>query len=141
MHIEIDHVEDEGKPRQVLQLCYRILGERLRQDEQYTYEAWRGRLEGGGRLMLYAHDGDRIVSAVLARRENSRSLVCGMVACEENYRGRGITKRLMLAMEKEAESMGFEYITLGSDADGFYESCGYQVINTLNGQKIFQKRF
>ena len=141
MHIEIDHVEDEDKLRQVLQLCYRILGERLRQVEQYTYEAWRERLEGGGRLMLYAHDGDRIVSAVLARRENRRSLVCGMVACEENYRGRGITKRLMLAMEKEAESMGFEYITLGSDADGFYESCGYQVINTLNGQKIFQKRF
>lgn len=139
MEIEILHVSDEARLYEVLEMCYRILGERLRKLEQYSPEAWRDRLERDGRLMLYAIDGEEIVSAVLGRRESGESLVCGFVACDERYRGQGITKRLMLALEKEARDMGFKYITLGSDADGFYESCGYKVINVMNGQSIFQK--
>lgn len=137
--IEITCIQNEGQLRPVLEMCYRILGGRLRRVEQYTYEAWAARLRTDSRLLLYARDGEAPVSAVLARRESAESLVCGFVACEERYRGRGITKRLMAALEEEARKQGFLYITLGSRADGFYESCGYHVIGEAGGEAVYQK--
>lgn len=140
MDITVSYIENEAQLKPVLDMCYRILGEHLRQVEQYTYAAWRKRLEGEDRrLLLYARQGEAAVSAVLARRESDESLVCGFVACREEYRGQGITKKLMLALEAEARAQGFRYITLGSEADGFYESCGYVPVNEMHGQTIYQK--
>lgn len=51
----------------------------------------------------------------------------------------GITGRLMDRFEEEAIRAGFRYITLGSDADGFYEKCGYRKIYETERQNIYQK--
>lgn len=93
----------------VLELCYRILGE------------------------------DKIVSAVLGREESSESLVIGFVACEEEYRRQGISKALMSYFEEAARRKKYKYITLGSKEDAFYEKCGYKVIFQIHGQNIYQK--
>lgn len=88
---------------------------------------------------MYAHEDGNVVSAVLGRRENAESLVCGFVACEIGHRRQGITQKLMDIFEAEAVQAGFRYITLGSEEDGFYEKCGFHVINEMHGQKICQK--
>ena len=92
----------------------------------YAYAAWRERMEKYSRLLVYAKKDGEIVSAVLGRPESEESLVCGMVACDEKFRLRG---------------MGFRYITLGADGDaeGFYEKCGFHVIFEVHGQKIYQR--
>ncbi len=89
--------------------------------------------------LVIALDGDAIVSAVLGRAENADSLVVGFAACREDYRRRGITRRLLGYFEELAREQGFRYITLGSCEDAFYEKCGYKVIFQVHGQNIFQK--
>ena len=89
--------------------------------------------------LVYAVKDGIILSCVLGRAENKDSLVIGFVACEEDFRGKGITKALMGYFGKRAREMGYKYITLGSKADGFYDSCGYKVIFEINGQNIYQK--
>ncbi len=137
--IAISFVDSEALLKPALDMCYRILGENLREQGPYTYEAWAEWMKQEPRLLLYAHRGEEILAAVLARRESTASLICGFVACEERYRGKGISKRLMMALETEARARGFQYITLGSKADGFYESCGYRAIKIIEGQTIYQK--
>lgn len=132
-------METEPQLRQVLDFCYGILGENLRDVAPYRYEDWIERMERDNKLLVYAHEDGKVISAVLGRRESEESLVCGFVACEAGHRRQGITKRLMDIFETEAVRAGFRYITLGSNADAFYEKCGYQVINEIHGQKIYQK--
>lgn len=135
----ISFVEREAQLRQVLDFCYGILGEHLREAAPYRQEDWIERMEEDNKLLVYAHEDGEVISAVLGRRESGESLVCGFVACKAGRRRQGITKRLMDIFEQEAVRAGFRYITLGSDADGFYENCEYHVINEINGQKIYQK--
>lgn len=138
--IETSFIQDEERLREVLDLCYGILGQHLRQMAPYRYEDWLRRLKGEERrLLVYAHQGGKVLSAVLARRESKESLIIGFAACVEEYRGRGITKQLMEILEVEARAQGFQYITLGSQADRFYESCGYHKISEIDGQNIYQK--
>lgn len=136
---DISFVETENQLKQVLDFCYDILGQHLREVEHYRYEDWKKRLKNDSKLLVYAHEDGDVISAVLGRRESGESLVCGFVACEAGHRRQGITKRLMNIFEAEAVRAGFRYITLGSDADGFYEKCGYHVINEMHGQKIYRK--
>lgn len=136
---EISFAEKESQLRKVLDFCYGILGEHLRDAAPYRYQDWLKRMEEDNRLLVYAHEDGDVISAVLGRRESGESLVCGFVACEASRRRQGITRRLMDIFEAEAVRAGFRYITLGSDADGFYEKCGYHMINELHGQKIYQK--
>lgn len=136
---QISFVEKESQLGQVLDFCYGILGEHLRDVAPYRYEDWIERMEEDKELLVYAQEDGEVIAAVLGRRESGESLVCGFVACKASRRRQGITGRLMDTFEAEAARAGFRYITLGSDADGFYEKCGYHVINEMHGQKIYQK--
>lgn len=138
----ISFVKTEPQLKQVLDFCYGILGQHLRGISPYRYEDWKERIERDSKLLVYAHEDGNVVSAVLGRRENAESLVCGFVACEIGHRRQGITKKLMDIMdifEAEAVQAGFRYITLGSEEDGFYEKCGFHMIDEMHGQKIYQK--
>ncbi|HQM96379.1 MAG TPA: GNAT family N-acetyltransferase [Clostridia bacterium] len=139
--LEISAIKDEMTLRSVLDMCYRILGEHTRNIENYRYEDWKARINGYSEILLYAHDDNKIISAVLGRKENDDSIIIGFTACEEDYRKIGITKCIMKLFEINAKNLGFKYITLGSDqeAELFYEKCGYHMINELHGQKIYQK--
>lgn len=136
---KIKTIETEEELVQVLDMCYKILGEDLRDAENYTYEDWKNRLEDLSKLLLFATIDGVIASAVLGRAENQESLIIGFTACEKEYRNQGITKALIEQIEYNARVMGYKYITLGSDADTFYEKCGYNCITEIQGQKIYQK--
>lgn len=134
----IREIKTEQELQQVLELCYRILGDN--DSEMYGYFAWKERLAGGMQPLVYAQEDNKVVSAVLGRAESSESLVIGFVACDENYRRRGITKKLMYYFEESAKKLGFRYITLVSQEDAFYEKCGYSIIFQVHGQNIYQKQ-
>lgn len=135
--IEFKEIKTEYELKRVLEMCYRILGND--NAELYGYEAWLSRFKDGLQPLIYACDGDKIISAVLGRAENKDSLVIGFVACDENHRRQGITKELMELFEEKARELGYQYITLGSKEDAFYENCGYKTIFEINGQNIYQK--
>lgn len=130
-------IETEQELKDVLTLCYRILGDT--NTELYGYDAWKARFLDKLQPLVYAEKDGKIVSAVLSRAENSDSLIIGFVACHEDYRRQGITKRLMTFFEERAKEMGFKYITLGSKEDAFYEKCGYHAVFQTHGQNIYQK--
>lgn len=132
-------IQSEQELQNALELCYRSLGEHLREHELYCCEAWQKRLADGLQPLVYAEQDGRVVSAVLGRAENKDSLVIGFVACDESCRRQGITSGLMHYFEEKAREMGFKAITLGSQADAFYEQCGYHVIAEMHGQNIYQK--
>lgn len=81
------------------------------------------------------------IARLLSVSASTDSLVMGLVACDESYRRRGITRELVRRFDENAKSLGFKYITLAAadDAWGFYEKCGYSEIAEVHGQKIFQK--
>ncbi len=135
--IEFKEIKTEQELTAVLEMCYRILGND--NAELYGYEAWSRRLRDGNQPLLYACNNEKVVSAVLGRAENKDSLVIGFVACDEDYRRQGITKKLMELFEEKAREMQYKYITLGSKEDAFYEKCGYKTIFEINGQNIYQK--
>ncbi len=133
----IKEIETESELKGVLELCYKVLG--TKNDELYGYDAWYKRLQDGLQPLVYALKDEKIVSAVLGRSENKESLVIGFVACDENFRKQGITKKLLGYFEDLARKQGFKYITLGSEEDAFYEKCGYKVIFQIHDQNIYQK--
>ncbi len=135
--IKFKEIETEQELKSVLELCYYILGND--DTELYCYDAWYKRFKDGLQPLVYAYDGDKIVSAVLGRSENEDSLVIGFVACDESYRRQGVTRKLMDYFEERAGELGYKYITLGSKEDAFYEKCGYRIIFEINGQNIYQK--
>jgi len=137
MDCKYKEIETEQELKEVLELCYDILGED--NSELYGYDAWHKRFVEGSQPLVYAMKDKEIVSAILGRAENKDSLVIGFVACRENYRRKGITKGLLGYFEDLARKKGFKYITLGSEEDAFYEKCGYRVIFQVHDQNIFQK--
>lgn len=152
----VRYVKTEEELVKVLRLCYRLLAPELMVtlpgglaggpvkeevgNHIYAYAAWKERMGQYSGLLVYAEE-DGVAAAVLGRPENAESLVCGMVACDERYRLRGITKMLMECFAENARSMGFHYITLGAgkEAEGFYDKCGFHEIFEIHGQKIYQK--
>lgn len=149
MGIEYHEITDEALLHAALELCYSILGENTRENELYSPSAFVERLGKYSPILLCACDapplvrvdGERSIAAVLGRPESADSLVMGLVACDEAYRRRGITRELVRRFDENAKSLGFKYITLGAadDAWGFYEKCGYSAIAEVHGQRIFQK--
>lgn len=137
--MQLKEIKTEAELLRALELCYLVLGDHLREHELYRPEAWRKRLADGPQPMLYAEVDGQVVSAVLGRAENEDSLVIGLVACHENWRRQGITRELMSRFEQAAREMRFKAITLGSEADEFYEKCGYHVIFQIHDQNIYQK--
>lgn len=139
MDVTIRAVQDKAELQEAVALCHRIL--RIDSDnELYGYAAWEARLNHR-ELMVAAWQDGHVVSAVMGRAENPDSVVMGMVACAEEYRGQGITARLVAQLEQHARESGFRYITLGAaeEAHGFYERCGYRQITTIHDQRIYQK--
>lgn len=140
MDYTIKRISDKTALKAVLEMCRDILGQP--NTEIYSEEAWQSRLDNSY-LLLYAEIGGKPSAAALARVENSESVVLGYCCCREKYRKQGITRALLAALERNAVNNGFKYITLGSDdsAWGFYEKCGYTLINEIHGQRIYQKKF
>lgn len=136
-NVNMKEIETEQELKDVLELCYDVLG--THDAELYGYDAWHKRFVEGSQPLVYAMKDEEIVSAVLGRAENKESLVIGFVACRENYRRQGITSGLLEYFETLARKQGFQYITLGSEEDAFYQKCGYQIIFQVHGQNIFQK--
>jgi GNAT superfamily N-acetyltransferase len=138
---QITFIKSENELKPVLEFSYNILGQHLREVENYKYEDWKERIDTYSGLLVYAHIDDTIISAVLGRKENNDSLVMGFVACDENFRMKGITKQLIEQFEINAKKLGFKYITLGAykDAEEFYKKCGYTIIKNIHNQNIFQK--
>lgn len=138
MDYTIKRISDKSELKEVLELCWDIPGQP--NTDIYSEEAWQSRLDNGC-LLLYAEIDGKPVAAVLARAENSDSVVLGYCCCREEYRRRGITRALFAALEHNAADNGYKYITLGSDdgAWGFYEKCGCTLINEIHGQRIYQK--
>lgn len=135
--LKIKIVETEQELNAVLDLCYKILGEN--DSQLYGYDAWYERFINGIQPLVFAMKDNEIVSAVLGRAEDSENITIGFVACHENYRRQGITKRLMNYFEDLAKKQGYKYVTLGSKEDMFYEKCGYHKIFEINEQNIYQK--
>lgn len=135
--VNMKEIETEQELKEVLELCYDILGT----DNMALYgpEAWHKRFTEGLQPLVYAMKDEEIVSAILGRAENKDSLVIGFAACRENYRRQGITKELLSYFEDLARKRGFKYITLDSKEDAFYEKCGYKVMFQIHDQNIFQK--
>ncbi len=136
MEVEIKVVETTEELADTFALCNRAL-ENI--NPIYSYDIWVSRFTDGTQLSVFAKDESRIVSAVMGRVENEKSLIAGLVACDENYRNRGITKAVLERFEEESYKRGFKYITLGSYADWFYEKCGYKCIGKSGEQSIYQK--
>lgn len=131
-------IETEFELKEVLELCFKILG--TVNEELYGYNAWYKRLQDGLQPLVYAQKDGKIISAVLGRAENKECLVIGFCACDVKYRRQGITKGLMRYFENIAIKKGFQYITLGSMEDAFYEKCGYNAIFQIEGQNVYQKK-
>ena len=140
MEISYKQIENELQLSSVLDMCYRILGQKYRSNEFYSYDKWIERLKNN-EIMVFAEYEGYPISAVLGRTENEESIIIGFVACDEKFRMKGITKKLMKLFEEKATKSGYKYITLGAqeDACGFYEKCNYHVIKIIDGQKIYQK--
>ena len=102
--ILMKEIETEIELKDVLELCYKVLGTRT--DELYGYNAWYERWQNGLQPLVYAQKEGQVVSAVLGRAENEESLVIGFVACDEAYQRQGITKRLLEYFEKIAVKKG-----------------------------------
>jgi predicted GNAT family N-acyltransferase len=138
---QISYIEDESQLKEVLELCYDILGQHLRDSEYYRYDDWKERIGTYSKVLVYAHENGKIIAAVLGRPENDKSLVMGFTACNNAFRMKGITKELVKQFEHNAKELAFKYITLGADskAEEFYEKCGYKAITEMHGQKIYQK--
>lgn len=138
MDYTIKRISDKTVLKAVLEMCWDILGQP--NTEIYSEEAWQSRLDNCC-LLLYAEIGEKPAAAALARAENGESVVLGYCCCRGEYRGRGITRALLAALERSAADNGYKYVTLGSDdgAWGFYEKCGYALINEIHGQRIYQK--
>lgn len=138
MDYTIKRISDKLGLKAVLEMCWDILGQP--NTEIYSEKAWQSRLDNGC-LLLYAEINGKPVAAALARAENSESVVLGYCCCREEYRRQGITRALLAVLEHNAADNGYKYVTLGSDdgAWGFYEKCGYILINEIHWQRIYQK--
>lgn len=135
--VELQQITTEESLNKSLDLCYSLLGHE--DHETYRRSAWLKRFHSGNQPLVCATVNGEVVSAVLGRSESSESLILGFAACREDFRGRGITRRLMVLFETLARDMGYRTITLGSRADGFYEKCGYRILRRMDEQNIYQK--
>lgn len=131
-------IDNEKTLKSVLEMCWDILGKP--KTDTYSEQAWKERLTQSELLIYMEVDGE-IVSAALGRAESPESVVLGYCCCKKEFRRSGITSSLLGVLEKNASKSGYKYITLGSDdsARGFYEKCGYTLVNEIHGQRVYQK--
>lgn len=85
----ISFVETEPQLKQVLDFCYGILGQHLRDISPYRYEDWKERIERDSKLLVYAHEDGNVISAVLGRRENEKAWYAALWPAKSGTDGRG----------------------------------------------------
>lgn len=94
---------------------------------EYSFVKWEERMKNHGDLMLYASLDSEVIGIVFGRINDDNSITISMVAVQENYRGIGIAKEMILLLEERATHYGIHYIHLGAveSAEGFYSKLGY----------------
>lgn len=80
-----------------------------------------------------AYDGDTAVGCAGLKRYDDESAEVKRVFIREEYRGRGISKKLMEILEQTAMEKGYSYLLLESgeilaEAMALYRKIGYKVI-------------
>ncbi len=94
----------------------------------YSLEQWTERMKKHNDLMFYASLDQEVIGIVFARVTNTGSMIVGPVAVSENYRGAGITREMVVLLEKRAMEKGIQNISLGAveSAEMFYSKLGYE---------------
>lgn len=118
--VNMKEIETEQELKNVLEMCYNILG--TENSELYGYDAWYKRFTEGLQPLVFAIKDEKIVSAVLGRAENKESLVIGFVACHENYRKQGITKALLNYFEDLARKKDSNILLWGPKKINFIKN-------------------
>ena len=77
--------------------------------------------------MWGAFDGDRMVGTVSLDDDRGLPIV-GRIAVTRAYRGRGLGRRLLTALEEEAQQRGLTELWATARAPGFFVTMGYSVV-------------
>ena len=83
--------------------------------------------------VFVAYDGDKAVGCTAFKRYDDKSAEVKRVFIREEYRGRGISKKLMELLEQSAKEKGYGCLILESgeilaEAMALYRKIGYKVI-------------
>ena len=74
-----------------------------------------------------AFDGDQMVGTVMLSEWHGLPIV-GRIAIAETYRGRGLGRRLLTALEEEAARRGVTVLWATARAPGFFTAMGYSLV-------------
>ena len=102
------------------------------------------RYELQGRIRIGAFHGDRLIAGVDASMTAFKILYLSTFFVEEEYRSRGIGRKLMDVVERQAKALGANMIRLDTfdwQARGFYEKNGYTVVGTVEDCPIGHSRY
>lgn len=110
-------------------------------------EFWRGQISGladGGRHLLVAEDGDRLIGTVVLTKapqpNQPHRADVGKMLVLESHRRKGVGRRLLDAVEALAREEGRTLLmldtTLGSSGDLLYRSCGWVHYGIVPGHAL-----
>lgn len=84
-----------------------------------------------GRVQIGIDVDGRLVAGVDAQVSGARTLYVSTVFVDEEYRGKGLGRALMAALEERATELGTDLIrldTYGWQGPGFYRALGYEEV-------------
>ncbi len=95
-----------------------------------TVESFRSRMGDGGVLVLESNQ--HLIACVLYERRGSDTLYLGRLAVLPAYRGQGLAKRLIVAVEAIAQAENRQIITIGvrlalPHLIAMYQQLGYTI--------------
>lgn len=95
-----------------------------------TVESFRTRMGDGGVLVVESHN--QLIACVLYERRGSDTLYLGRLSVLPAYRGRGLAKQLILAVEAIAQAEQRQTITIGvrlalPHLIAMYQQLGYTI--------------
>jgi DNA-binding transcriptional MerR regulator len=124
--VEIRPVDDREELRQVFDLVGGELSPRI-DTTDFRFRDLDSRFPADRPLMVAAVAEGRSVGGALAFRNDNGVVTLRMIAVVEEFRHRGIGRRLVERVETEARLLGVERIGLGTDDPevGFYFHLGY----------------
>lgn len=110
-------------------------------------EFWRGQISGladGGRHLLVAEDGDRLIGTVVLTKapqpNQPHRADVGKMLVLASHRRKGVGRRLLDAVEALAREEGRTLLmldtTLGSSGDLLYRSCGWVQYGIVPGHAL-----
>ncbi len=124
--VEIRPVEDRAELSQVFDLLGGAMAERI-DTSDFRFRDLDARFPADRPLMLVAVAQGRPIGGALAFRNDDGWATLRMIGVVEEYRHRGVGRRLVDHVETEARTLGVEALGLGTDDDlvGFYLHLGY----------------